>query len=148
MILFRESVGNVLKYGVKYHGVRRTRAYFPALFYCHTSQQTAVYTLKLTHNDHDGYVQFFTNLTQKRLSYQNGRSICINLRPPVVHSLYSPSYDSSNTPMYEIDSWKMVIYDRKIAAIFTYIERTLGNIYCKYAIVYCGYRLHLIIYLG
>ena len=38
--------GKVLKYGVKYRGMRRPRAYCPALFYPHTWQQTAVYTLK------------------------------------------------------------------------------------------------------
>ena len=92
-------------------------------------------------NDHDGYVQFSTNLTLKRLSYQNCRSMCINLRPPVVHSRYC----SSNISMYEICSWQMVIHDRKIIIIL-YIGSTLGNIYSKYATVYCGYRLHLIIY--
>ena len=59
--------------------------------------------------DHDGYVQFSTNLTQKRLSYQNGRLNFMSLRPPVVHSHNSPSYDSSNIPIYEIYSWMMVI---------------------------------------
>ena len=39
----------------------------------------------------------------------------------MVHSPYSPSYDSSNIPMFEIYSWKMVIYGRKIAAIILYI---------------------------
>ena len=74
-----------------------------------------------THNDDDGYVQFSTNWTQKRLSYQNHRLIFINLQPPVMNSPYSPSYDSSNIAMYEIYSWKTVIYDRKIAAIILYI---------------------------
>ena len=36
-----------------------------------------------------------------------------------------------NIPMYEIYSWEMVIYDRKIAAIILYIGSTLGNIYRK-----------------
>ena len=66
----------------------------------------------------------------------------------MVHSPYSPSFESPNIPMYEIYSWKMVIYDRKISDIILYIGSTLGNIYRKYAIVYCGYRLHLIIYVG
>ena len=35
----------------------------------------------------------------------------------MVHSPYSPGYDSSNIPMYAIYSWKMVIYDRKVSAI-------------------------------
>ena len=43
------SVGNIFNYGVKHHGVRRLRAYCPASCYCHASQQTAVYTFKLTH---------------------------------------------------------------------------------------------------
>ena len=33
--------------------------------------------------------------------------LLLNLWPPVVHSPYSPCYDSSNIPMYEIYSWKM-----------------------------------------
>ena len=66
----------------------------------------------------------------------------------MVHSPYSPSYDSSNIPIYEIYSWKMVINDRKIAAIILYIGSTLGNMYSKYVIVYCGYHLHLITYVG
>ena len=90
------------------------------------------------------------NLTQKRLSCQNGRLIFIDLssRPPVVHSPYSPSYDSSNIPIYENYSWNIVINDRKIAAVILYIRNTSGNIYSKYAIVYCGYHLHVIIYVG
>ena len=58
-----------------------------------------------------------------------------NLRPAVVHSPYLPSYDFSNIPVYEIYSWKMVIYDRKIAAIILYIGSTLGTqIYSKFAL--------------
>ena len=30
-----------------------------------------------THNDHNGYDNFFTNLTEKRLSYQNGKFISL-----------------------------------------------------------------------
>ena len=43
------SAGNIFNYGVKHLGVRRLRAFCPASCYCHASQQTAVYTLKLTH---------------------------------------------------------------------------------------------------
>ena len=85
-----------------------------------------------------------------RLSYQNGSTeviFFINLRPPVVYWPYSPSYDSSNFPIYEICSWKMAIDDLKIAAIILYIGSPLGNIYSKYAIVYCEYNLHFIIYI-
>ena len=85
-----------------------------------------------------------------RLSYQNGSTeviFFINLRPPVVYWPYSPSYDSSNFPIYEICSWKMAIDDLKIAAIILYIGSPLGNIYSKYAIVYCEYNLHFIIYM-
>ena len=119
----------------------RPRAYCPALFYYHTSLQTAVHVHfeidTFTHNDHNGYVQISTNLTQKRLPYQCGTLIFINLRSPVVHSPYSPSYDPSNTPMHGIYTWKMVIYDRKIAAIILYIGSMLGNVYNKYPIIYC-----------
>ena len=46
----------------------------------------------------------------------------INLRPPVTNLAYYPSYDSSNVPVYKIDSWMMVIHNRKIAAIILYTE--------------------------
>ena len=92
------------------------------------------------HNDHDGYVQFSTNLTQKRLLYQSGRLIFINIRPPVVHPPYYLSYDCSYIPMYEIYSWKRFINDRKISVTILCIGSTFGNIYSKYAIVYCGYH--------
>ena len=140
----------VLKYGVKYRGVRR-RAYYPALIllpYLTTNCSVHFEIDTFTHNDHDGYVQFSTNLIQKTRSYQYGISIFINLRPAVVHLPHSPSYDSFNIPMNEIYSWKMVVYDRKVAAIILYIGSTLGNICSKYTIVYCGYHLHLCIYVG
>ena len=114
----------------------------------HNKLQSTIYIDTFTHNDHDGYVQFSTYLTQKRLSYQNARLIFINLRPPVVNSPYSPRYDPSNIPIYEIYSWKMVTNDRKITATILYIGSTLGNIYKTYAIVYCWYHWHLIIYDG
>ena len=50
-------------------------------------------------------------LLRKGFRIKNGRLIFINLRPPVVHLPYSPIYDSSNIPMNEIYSWKMVIHD-------------------------------------
>ena len=53
-----------------------------------------------------------------------------------------------NIPMYEIHTWKMVIYDKKTATFNLYIGSTLGNIYSNYAVVYCRYRLHLIIHVG
>ena len=34
-----------------------------------------------THNDHDGYVQFSTNLTQKRLLYPKGGQFCMKSIP-------------------------------------------------------------------
>ena len=148
---FRESAGNVLKYSVKYRGVRRPRAYCPALIplpYLTTNCSVHFGVNTFTHNDHDGNVHFATNLTQKRLTYQNGRLIFINLRLPVEHSPYSPSYNSYNIPVYEIFSWGMVIYDRQIAAIILYIWSTLGNICSKYSIVYCGYIWYLFIYVG
>ena len=71
--------------GVKYRGVRGPRAYFPALFYCHTTNCGVHFEIDtFIHNDRDGYVQCFTNLTQNRLSYPNGRIFLINLRPPIV----------------------------------------------------------------
>ena len=129
-------MGNVLKHGVKNRGVRRATgalSHVILLSYLTTNCGVHFGIDTFTHNDHDGYVQFSMNLTQKRLWYQNGSLIFINLRPPVVHSPYSPRYDSSNIPMFKIYSWKMVIYDRKIAAIILYIESTLGSIYSKYA---------------
>ena len=42
----------------------------------------------------------------------------------------------------------MVIYDRKIAVFILYIGSTLGIIHSKYVLVYRGYHLHLIIYVG
>ena len=59
-----------------------------------------------------------------------------------MHSPYSPSFESPNIPMYEIYSWKMVIYDRKISHIILYIGSTLGNIYRKYAIVWLIMHQH------
>ena len=125
VIWFRQSADNVLKYGVKYLGVRRPRAYCPALIllpYLITNCSVQFRIDIFTHNDHDRYVHFSTNSTQKRISYQNGRLIFVNLRPPVVYSPYSPSYYSSNIPMYEIYSWKMVFYDRKYMPLFYTLE--------------------------
>ena len=106
----KKSAGDLLKYGVRYRGVRRTRAYCPALILM--SYLTPNCSLHFdmdtfTYNEHNGFVQFSTNLTQKRLSYQNSSLISINRRPPVVHSPYSSSYDSSNIPIY----WNLFLED-------------------------------------
>ena len=76
----------------------------------------------------------------ERLWYRSRSLIFINIRPLVVHPPYYLSSDCSYIPMYEIYSWKRFIYDRKIAVIILCIGSTFGNIYSKYAIVYCGYR--------
>ena len=58
-----------------YRRVRRPRAYCPALIllsYLTTNCSLHFEIDTFTHNDHDGYIQFSTNLNQKRLSYQNG----------------------------------------------------------------------------
>ena len=82
-------MGNVVIYGVKYHGVRRPRAYYPALIllpYLTTNCSVYFEIDAFTHYEHDGYVEFSANLTQKRLSYQNGGLIFINsLRPSVAY---------------------------------------------------------------
>ena len=106
-----------------------------------TAQQTAVYTLWLTRLLIMITMDMLSSLQiwpKKRLSYQNGRLYFINLRPTMVYGPSSPSYDSSNIPVYEIYSWK-ITYDRKIAAVIVYTGSTLGSIYSKYAIGYCGY---------
>ena len=89
MIQFQESVGKVLKCGVKYRGLRRPLAYYPrySIAIPHNKLQCIPWN-DLAHNDHDEYVLFSTNLTRKKLSYWNGRLIFINLRPAVVHSPY------------------------------------------------------------
>ena len=66
-----------------------------------------------TYNGHDRNVDFSMNLTEKRISYQNCRSIFINLRLQVVYLTYSPVYDTSNIPMYIICSWMMANNDWK-----------------------------------
>ena len=70
----------------RYCGVRRPRGYCPALIllpYLTTCRNAHFEIDTFTHNHHDGYVQFSTNLIQKRLSYQNDRLFFINLRPSV-----------------------------------------------------------------
>ena len=142
---WHEYVGNAFKYGVKYRVVRRPLTYYycPALIllpYLTTICSVHLDIDTFAHNDHGGYVQFSTNLTQKRLWYRSRRLIFINIRPLVVHPPYYLSYDCSYIPMYEIYSWKRFIHYRKIAVIILCIRSTFGNIYSKYAIVYCGYR--------
>ena len=138
MISFRESAGNILKYGVKYRRVRRPRAHCPALILLPYLATNCIYTLKLTH-----LLIMITMGMLSSLRIRLRKGYFINLRPPVVHPPYYLSYDSFSIPMYEIYSWKRVIYDRKISAIILCIGRTLDNIYSKYAIVYCGYHLYL-----
>ena len=131
--------------GVKYRVVRRPLTYYycPALIllpYLTTICSVHLEIDTFAHNDHDGYVQFSTNLTQKRFWYRSRRLIFINIRPLLVHPPYYLSYDCSYIPMYEIYSWKRFINDRKIAVIILCIGSTFGNIYSKYVIVYCGYH--------
>ena len=66
----------------------------PRLILLPYPQQTAVYTLKLKH-----LLILITigMLSSLRIWLRKGFHIkvCINLQPPVVHSLYPPNYDSS-----------------------------------------------------
>ena len=140
-----EYVGNAFKYGVKYRVVRRPLTYYccPALIllpYLTTICSVRLDIDTFAHDDHGGYVQFSTNMTQIRLWYRSRRLIFINIRPLVVLPPHYLSYDCSYIPMYEIYSWKWFIYDRNIAVIILCTGSTFGNIYSKYAIVYCGYR--------
>ena len=82
---------------VRYSGVRRVLSRVMLLPYLTTNCIVHFEIDTFTHDGDDGYVQFSTNLAQKRLSYQNGRSIHSSPRPPVVHSPYSQSYESCNT---------------------------------------------------
>ena len=75
------------------------------------------YTLQLItsfiHNDHNGYVNFSTNLIEKRLSYQNDRFVFMNLRlPGAVCIRYIPQVMTLQTLFIKsIPAWKMAIYD-------------------------------------
>ena len=93
-----EYVGNAFKYGVKYRVVRRPLTYYycPALIllpYLTTICSVHFEIDTFAHNNHGGFVQFSTNLTQKRLWYRSRRLIFINIRPPVVHPPHYLNYD-------------------------------------------------------
>ena len=72
------------KYGVKNRGVRRPRAYYPALYmllpYVTTNCSVHFKFDIFTYNGHNRDVDFSMNLTEKRISYQNCGFIFINLR--------------------------------------------------------------------
>ena len=89
-----------------------------------------------THNDHNGYVQFSTNLTEKRLSYQNGMLF-----------FYQPSTSSGTFAIFQHSYvvWNLFLEDgnlcSKIAAIILYIRSTLGSIFSKWHLtLYAGER--------
>ena len=70
-----EYVGNAFKYSVKYRVARRPLTYYycPALILLpHLTTICSVHFEidTFAHNDHGGYVQFSTNLTQERLWYR------------------------------------------------------------------------------
>ena len=139
-----EYVGNAFKYGVKYRVVRRPLTYYycPALIllpYLTTICSVHFEIDTFAHNDHGGYVQFSTNLTQKRLCYRSRRLIFINIRPLVVHPPYSKLRLFLHSHVWNIFLEEVNLWS-KIAVIILCIGSSFGNIYSKYAIVYCGYR--------
>ena len=82
MIWFRNYVGDAFKYGVKYRGVRRPLTYCPALIllpYLTTICSAHFEIDTFAHNDHDGYVQFSTNLTQKKKAFVSKRQVIFYL---------------------------------------------------------------------